>query len=102
MSKYRQKMAKGATSSNRSPSVLPTSAPKAQYWEDLTSAYGLDNMDTDDTAGEAGQAEQTVLQEYHAYVKALLSAKGTDLVKFWVVSNLHIACTCDLLVPYYR
>jgi hAT family C-terminal dimerisation region len=88
MSEYRRKMAKASTSTSATPSV-PPSTPKVQYWEDLTSAYGLDNMEADDDATrDAGQAEQTVLQEYEAYAKALLSPKGTDLVKFWVVSNL--------------
>lgn len=82
-------MAKSNASTSSTPA--PSSAPKAQYWEDLTSAYGLDNMGVgDDATHDAGQAEQTVLQEYEAYAKAQLSPKGTDLVKFWVVSNLYM------------
>jgi hypothetical protein len=98
MSEYRQKMAKGSASTSTTPSAPPSgpSAPNVQYWEDLTSAYGLDNMGADDATHEAGQAEQTIRQEYDAYVKALLSPKGTDLVKFWVVSNL-----CTVLTHKY-
>ena len=91
-------MAKSAASTSTSPSAPPTSAPKDQYWEELTSAYGLDSMETDDAT--AGPAEQTVLQEYHAYVKALLSAKGTDIIKFWVVSDSCILGSHYLWLSY--
>ena len=59
--------------------ALNLTAPKAQYWEDLTAQYGLDSIDTNEVYGHA---EQTVAEEYSAYVTASLSIKGTDLIKF--------------------
>ena len=100
MSEYCRKMAKAAASTSLS-SAPPPSTPKAQYWEDLTSAYGLDSAETDDPMHDAGHAaEQTVLQEYDIYVKALLLPKGTDLVKFWVVSNCVRSNVFLLLMGY--
>lgn len=87
MSEYRRTVVKVSTSTSTSPSA-PLSTPKAEYWEDLTSTYSLDDTESLDVTRDAGHtAEQTVLQEYETYVKALLSPKGTDLIKFWVVSN---------------
>jgi len=48
----------------------------------LAAQYGLDS---DMEIGESGANEQTVEQEYQAYVTAPLSPKSINILKFWEV-----------------
>jgi hypothetical protein len=84
MYSYRQRAATKATGSSAIHPACPltSTTPKTEYWEDLTAQYGLDSMDADEANGHT---DQTVDEEYSAYVTALLSPKGTDLIKFWEV-----------------
>ena len=82
MTKYRERIAAKTDKSTASTSLTSCSVLTAQYWEDLISTYGLNDADTDPMTNHT---VQTVLQEYNAYVMALLSAKGTDIIKFWEV-----------------
>jgi hypothetical protein len=94
-------MANETTSTSTPQSAPPCPGPKVEYWEDLTSTYGLDDESTADATPDGGAAaEQTVMQEYDVYVKAVLSPKGTDIIKFWVVSNSCMARTSCLRVGY--
>jgi hypothetical protein len=52
----------------------------------LHQQYGYDNDDME--FGGSSDTEQTVEQEYQAYVTAPLSAKHTNILKFWEVSNI--------------
>jgi hypothetical protein len=50
----------------------------------LAAKYGLsDDMDI----GNPGVNEQTVEQEYQAYITAPLSGAKVDIIKFWEASN---------------
>jgi hypothetical protein len=51
----------------------------------LAEQYGLTDDDMD--IGSPGINEQTVEQEYQAYITASLSPKTIDIVKFWEASN---------------
>jgi hypothetical protein len=46
---------------------------------ELAKAYGTPEMDI----GDFVQEEQSVNEEYHAYVTAHVSSKGTDILRFW-------------------
>jgi len=50
----------------------------------LAKQYGLDDMEL----GASEDVEtQTVEQEYQAYITALISIPGTDMLKFWEVGK---------------
>ena len=49
----------------------------------LTARYGLDDMEI----GESDGIEQTIEQEYQAYVIAPLSKKDVDIFRFWEVGE---------------
>jgi hypothetical protein len=51
----------------------------------LAAEYGLDDDDMD--IGNPGANEQTVEQEYQAYITAPLSPKTTNIIKFWEASK---------------
>jgi hypothetical protein len=51
----------------------------------LAAEYGLDDEDMD--TGNSGANEQTVEQEYQAYITAPLSPKTTNIIKFWEASK---------------
>jgi hypothetical protein len=51
----------------------------------LAAEYGLDDEDMD--IGNPGANEQTVEQEYQAYITAPPSPKTVDIVKFWEASK---------------
>jgi hypothetical protein len=74
----------------RSPRVTVVSAKSvsSEQWEDLDEQYGLDDMFDD--AGEPTQ-QQTLEEEYAAYVNAPLSLKGTQMLPYWEVRySVHI------------
>jgi hypothetical protein len=52
----------------------------------LAAQYGLSDMDFQSSEDAQGQ---TVEQEYQSYVTAALSKPGTDMLKFWEVSNAN-------------
>jgi hypothetical protein len=49
----------------------------------LAAQYGLDDMDI----GESGANEQTIDQEYRAYITAPLSPKTINILRFWEVGH---------------
>lgn len=51
----------------------------------LAAVYGLDDDDID--IGNPGVNEQTVEQEYQAYITAPLSPNMTNIIKFWEASK---------------
>lgn len=58
-----------------------TSTASPESWQLLDKHYGLDDMFDD----IATSKEQSVDEEYLAYIDAPLSKPGTDLLKFWEV-----------------
>lgn len=69
---------------------VPTAATSAlghqnKGWEDLASEYDLTDMM--DLHNDPGHVQPTVEEEYITYTTAPLSPKGTNIVKFWEVSN---------------
>jgi hypothetical protein len=66
----------------------------------LAAQYGLeDDMNFNDNSG---QDEQTVDQEYQAYVMAQCSPKGTDILKFWEVGLLGATFSARTLLTKHR
>ena len=66
---------------------------KTPSYMSLAQQYSYDDDDME--FGGPSDAEQTVEQEYQAYVTAPLSTKYTDILKYWEVSNVnsHQLCT---------
>jgi hypothetical protein len=52
--------------------------------DDLAGQYGLE--DFMDFVDHTVQHEQSIDDEFNAYMTALLAPKGTDILKFWEVS----------------
>jgi hypothetical protein len=85
MVEYREQAA--APEEDPSPRIQPggTDTNLPSYMS-LAAKYGLDD---DDKMGIGNRraTEQTVKQEYQAYITSPLSPKSTDIVKFWEESN---------------
>ncbi|OBZ73092.1 Zinc finger BED domain-containing protein 4 [Grifola frondosa] len=67
-------------------------------WTMLASQYGLDDMEIEGSA--TTHEEQTVEQEYSAYTTAPLSAKGTDIIKFWEISECVYPTLFSMAMDY--
>lgn len=63
-----------------------TSSSKGLFagYENLTKQYGLPDMEIVDPMD---QEEQTVEQEYQAYITSPVAPTGTCSIKFWQVSS---------------
>lgn len=64
--------------------------------DDLAKQYGLEDL-MDFSDGTA-QPDQSIEDEFNAYITAPLSPKGTDVLKFWEVSDLIIITLIILLI----
>ena len=86
MLEYREKAgAEGESAPTTAvPGVRTGEMPK---YMSLAHQYGYDDDHMDFGHGGSNDAEQTVEQEYQAYVTAPLS-KHPDILKFWEVSNV--------------
>jgi hypothetical protein len=74
------------------------SGAKLPTFMSLAAKYGLDD---DMNIGNSGTNEQTVEQEYQAYITSPLSASASDIIKFWEVSNLlYLQILTDSLLGY--
>jgi hypothetical protein len=64
---------------------------KMEKYMAIAAQFGVNDMDI----GDSRESDQTVDQEYQAYITAPLSPKTVDVLKFWEV--------CDLLIDiqYY-
>jgi hypothetical protein len=83
MIEYRERAAASEEQPPPSRSPSPSSGANLPSYS-LAAKYGLsDDMDV----GDPGANEQTVEQEYQAYITAPLSPRTTDIIKFWEVSN---------------
>jgi len=80
MMKYREKAEKATPNANdEEPPILAVS-PKVEAYMTLAAEYGLeDNM----TIGDPGKYQQTLEEEYQAYVTAPSLPRGTDPLRFW-------------------
>ena len=81
MHEYRNKI----KSNNRTPPsrATGTEATQRPHWMNIAAQLGLDDEDME--IGDSSQGEQTVEQEYQAYVTAQPSK--SDILKFWEVSS---------------
>jgi hypothetical protein len=95
MLEYREKAKQKALEGQSAPTVaVPgVGTGKMPSYISLAQQYGYndDNMEFDGSS----DAEQTLEQEYQAYVTAPLSTKYTDILKYWEVSNV-ISCAPDI------
>jgi hypothetical protein len=84
MTEYRK-----CTHGNAGVPTATTPAPDHQSrgWEDLASEYDL--LDMMDLENDASHVEPTVEEEFITYTTAPLSPKGTNIIKFWEVSNYN-------------
>jgi hypothetical protein len=83
MIEYREQA--GAPSEEHPPGIQPGSSGANLPSYALAAEYGLDDEDMD--IGNPGANEQTVEQEYQAYITAPLSMKTTSIIKFWEASK---------------
>jgi hypothetical protein len=89
MLEYREKAATGADSDEGSPSEPQGQAAHpgnrdsiGPKYMALAAQYGLND---DMNIGDSSENEQTVEQEYQAYITAQCSLKSIDILKFWEV-----------------
>jgi hypothetical protein len=87
MAEYRRKIS-GDHNEELPSQQAYTSPSKAPRYMELTSKYGLDD---DLDIRNLGPKEQTVYQEYQAYVTAPSSDSSTDILKFWEVGAIRDA-----------
>ena len=95
MLEYREMAKQKALEGQSAPTVaVPgVGTGKTPSYMSLAQQYGYDDDDME--FGGPSDAEQTVEQEYQAYITAPLSAKYTDILKYWEVSNV-ISCVPDI------
>jgi hypothetical protein len=68
----------------------PSNSPVGEVWESLPNVYSLDDMyDPSPTSNDL-----TVDQEYNNFAVAVVSPKGTNLVKFWEVWSQLLMHLC--------
>jgi hypothetical protein len=88
MLEYREKGSVGNNEeqSTRTPgaSAADPGAGELPKYMSLAAQYGLDS---DMDFGESGETEQTIEQEYQAYITAPLSPKTVNILKFWEVGD---------------
>ena len=83
MVEYREKNKKeGPAQTLGADAADPGIGEMAKYFS-IAADYGIDDMDI----GESGGDEQTVEQEYQAYITAPLSLKTVSILKFWEVRD---------------
>jgi hypothetical protein len=83
MHTYRENANRDEESRAEPAAVYPGTGEMPRYMT-LAAKYGLDN---DMDIGNSGENEQTISQEYHAYVTAPCSPKNFNILKFWEVSD---------------
>ena len=82
MLEYRERIKERAGPIASSTTTNPI--PQVPAYMSLAEQYGLDDMEL----GASEDVEtQTVEQEYQAYITALISVPGTDMLKFWEVGK---------------
>jgi hypothetical protein len=64
----------------------PTPSAAIPAYVSLAAQYGLSDMDFESSEDIQGQ---TVEKKYQPYVTAAYSKPGTDMLKFWEVSNAN-------------
>jgi hypothetical protein len=82
MMEYRER---AAAPEEQAPLSLQRSGTDLPGYMTLASKYGLTDDDMD--IGNPGANEQTVEQEYQAYITSPVSPKTVDIIKFWEASN---------------
>jgi hypothetical protein len=87
MAEYRERAKDAGTVSSTVINTPNSTATRAPAYLSLAEEYGLTDMQFATPEDVEGQ---TLEQEYQSYVTAPLSKPGTDMLKFWEVSNLSI------------
>lgn len=82
MLEYRQKI--NTTSGESMPTNADLDMGEMPAYMSLAAQYGLED---DMTIGRSGGQEQTVEQEYQAYITAPLSPVDMPILKFWEASG---------------
>ena len=85
MIEYRERAEEEAPEELPPPSLQPGNTVPNLPSYSLAAEYGLGDDDMD--IGNPGPNEQTVEQEYQAYIIAPLSPKTTNIIKFWEASK---------------
>jgi hypothetical protein len=86
MSEYHVKAS--GEGNEESPPPKATTTGEIPACVELADSYGISNeMDI----GNLNQKDQTVDEEYQAYVTAQCSLMGTDILKFWEVGYIHMS-----------
>jgi hypothetical protein len=96
MVEYRQKAAIAALAATESAapvSEATVASGEMPKYMSLAAQYGLEDMDI----GASNSPEQTIEQEYQAYITAPLSPKSMDILKFWEVGDSMAIYRCHLL-----
>jgi hypothetical protein len=93
MAEYRKNRGPVETPEARGGSGADLEAGKMEKYYSLTGEYTLDdNMVIGGLEGD----EQTIEQEYQAYITAPLSSKTVDILRFWEVGNFFL-----MIFQYY-
>jgi hypothetical protein len=82
MLEYHEKVPAQPVQTSESDAGDPGAEEMPKYTS-LVAKYGLDDMDI----GESEGNEQTIEQEYQAYIMAPLSSKTVNILKFWEVGD---------------
>jgi hypothetical protein len=86
MTEYRQRFNIGTSTTHTPAIAAPT------LMDQIAMQYGVSDMTTFDTPTIQALRLGSIDQEFEDYTKAV-SLKGTDMVKFWDVSNIFAIFT---------
>jgi len=87
MTQYRQDVTAQNAAAGQTRVATAVPPPSAPAYMSLAEKYGMTDMHI---GGASGAAEQTIEQEYQAYITAPLSSSATDILKFWEVRGYDI------------
>jgi hypothetical protein len=82
MTEYREDAEKKNPSTNDEGPLIPAASRRLEAYMTLAAQYGLDD---DMTIGNPGKYQQSVEEEYQAYITAPTLSGKVDPLKFWEV-----------------
>lgn len=83
MLEYRERNKKEGTAQTPGTDAADLGTEETEKYFSIADEYGIDDMDI----GESGGSDQTLEQEYQAYITAPLSSKTVNILKFWEVGG---------------
>jgi hypothetical protein len=86
MLEYRERNKREGPAQTPGANTADLGTEETKKYFSIADKYGIDDMDI----GESGESEQTIEQEYQAYITALLSSKTVNILKFWEVGGLLV------------